>query len=121
MDNTITLVGNITRDPEYRVSQSGSGATSFGIAVNRRWQKDGEWQEQASFFDVSCFGALAEHVAESCAKGSRVMVSGRLEQQTWEKDGERKSKVHVVADDVGVSLRFTSLGAADVTENSEPF
>lgn len=110
MDNSITLVGNLTRDPEFR--SSASGVTSFGLAVNRRWQNrhTQEWEEATSFFDVTCFGGLAEHVAECCAKGDRLIVSGRLEQQTWEKDGERKSKVHVVADDVGVSLRFAPLG-----------
>ena len=106
--NTVTLVGNITRDPELRQTRAAPVA-SFGLAVNRRWSdSNGEWQEATSFFDVTCWKELAENVASSLPKGARVMVTGRLEQQSWESDGQRRYKVHVVADDVGPSLRWAT-------------
>ena len=101
-DNSITLVGNITRDPELRFLNSGQATTSFGLAVNRRWQnrQTQEWEEQTSFFDVVCWREMAENVAESLTRGSRVVVTGRLEQRTWEtQDGDKRSKIEVVADD----------------------
>jgi single-strand DNA-binding protein len=110
-DNTITVIGNITRDPELRFTATGQATTSFGLAVNRRWQnrQSQEWEEQTSFFDIVCWQSLADNVADSLAKGSRVIVSGRLEQRSWEtQDGERRSKVEIVADEVGPSLRWAT-------------
>lgn len=104
-DSNITLVGNLTRDPELKFTQSGKAQTRFSIAVNRRWQKNGEWEEQVSYFDVTCWAVLAENVANGVVKGNRVIVAGRLEQRTWEtKDGEKRSTVEVVADSVGLDL-----------------
>lgn len=104
--NTVTLTGNLTRDPEIRFTTGGRATCGFGLAVNRRYQQNGEWKEQVSFFNITAWGDLGENVAASIAKGDRVTVHGRLEQQTWEKDGEKKSAVEVVADEVGASLRF---------------
>lgn len=115
MSNTTTLSGNLTRDPEIRYTKDGQASATFGLAVNRRWQPRGsdEWEEATSFFDVVCWRDLAENVALSLVKGSRVIVTGRLDQRTWETDGgERRSRVEVTADDVGPSLRFTT---AEVT------
>ena len=104
-DSNITLVGNLTRDPELKFTQSGKAQTRFSIAVNRRWQKNGEWEEQVSYFDVTCWAVLAENVANGVVKGNRVIVLGRLEQRTWEtKEGEKRSTVEVVADAVGLDL-----------------
>ena len=106
-DSTITIVGNATAEPELRFTTGGKGNCSFGVAVSRRWQRDGEWQEQTSFFNVVTFGSLAENVAASIGKGTRVVVTGRLEQRTWEtKEGEKRSVVEIVADEVGPSLRW---------------
>jgi single-strand DNA-binding protein len=116
-DNTITLVGNITRDPELRFLNSGQATASFGLAVNRRWQnrQTQEWEEQTSFFDVVCWREMAENVAESLTRGARVVVTGRLEQRTWEtQEGEKRSKIEVVADEVAPSLRWAT---AQVTRN----
>jgi len=116
MSNTTTLSGNLTRDPEIRYTREGQASANFGLAVNRRWQTRGsdEWEEATSFFDVVCWRDLAENVALSLVKGSRVIVTGRLEQRTWENDaGERRSRVEVSADDVGPSLRFAT---AEVTK-----
>jgi single-strand DNA-binding protein len=114
MINT-TMSGNLTRDPEIRYTREGQPSASFGLAVNRRWQQKGsdEWEESTSFFDVVCWRDLAENVALSLVKGSRAVVAGRLEQRTWEtEDGDRRSKVELVAEDVGASLRFAT---AEVT------
>lgn len=111
MDNTVTLTGNVTRDPEIRYTPSGQTVTTFGLAVNRRWQnrQTNEWEEQTSFFDVKCWGQMAENVSESVDRGTRVVVSGRLEQRTWETDdGDKRSKVEVVADEVAPSLRWAT-------------
>jgi single-strand DNA-binding protein len=107
---TVTLVGNLTRDPEIRYTHDGQATAILGIAVNRR-RKDAarEREESTSFFDVVCWRELAENVALSLSKGTRVVVTGRLEQRTWESaDGSRRSKVEVVADDLGLSLRFAN-------------
>lgn len=111
------LVGNLTRDPELRFVASGQATASFGLAVNRVWtdRVSQERREQTSFFDVVCWGTLAENVAASLQKGDRAVVTGRLEQRTWEtQEGERRSKVEVVADEVSPSLRWAT---AKVTKN----
>lgn len=111
MSNTTTLSGNLTRDPEIRYSREGQANATFGLAVNRRWQIRGsdEWEEATSFFDVVCWRDLAENVALSLVKGSRVVVTGRLDQHVWETDaGERRSRVEVTAEDVGASLRYAT-------------
>jgi single-strand DNA-binding protein len=107
-----TITGNLTREPEIRYTRDGQATALLGVAVNRRWQDrtSKEWEESTSFFEVVCWRELAENVALSLAKGMRVVVSGRLEQRSWETDeGERRSKVEVVADDIGASLRFTTV------------
>jgi single-strand DNA-binding protein len=106
-DNTVTLVGNVTRDPELRYTSGGRGVASFGLAVNRRYQVNGEWQEQTSFFNVVAWGTLGENAAASLNKGTRVVVYGRLEQRSWEtQEGEKRSVVEVIADELGPSLRW---------------
>ena len=106
-DNTVTVVGNVTRDPELRYTTGGRGVASFGLAVNRRYQVNGEWQEQTSFFNVVAWGTLGENAAGSLNKGNRILVYGRLEQRTWEtQEGEKRSVVEIVADELGPSLRW---------------
>ena len=112
MDNTVTITGNATREPELRFTPSGQAVASFGVAVNRRWQnrQTQEWEEQVSFFDVAAWSQLAENISECLTKGSRVTVTGRLEQRSWEtQDGERRSKVEIVADDIAASLRWATV------------
>jgi len=107
--NSITLIGNLTRDPELRFTTGGRGVASFGLAVNRRYQQNGEWQEQTSFFNVVCWGDLGENAATSLTKGARAIVTGRLEQRSWETgEGEKRSVVEVIADEVGPSLRWAT-------------
>ena len=110
-DNSVTVIGNVTRDPELRFTASGQATATFGIAVNRRWmnRQTNEWQEAVSFLNVVCWREQAENAAESLHKGTRVIVTGRLEQRSWEtQDGEKKSIVEIVADEVGPSLRWAS-------------
>lgn len=114
-DNTITVVGNLTRDPELRFTQTGRARALLGIAVNRRWmnRQTNDREEQVSFFNVVCWAELAENVSESLAKGNRVVVTGRLEQRSWEtQDGEQRNVVEIVADEIAPSLRWAT---AEVT------
>ena len=107
MDNTITLVGNLTKDPELRFTGGGRAVASFGLAVSRRYQVNNEWQEQTSFFNVVAWGTLGENAAASLQKGNRIVVTGRLEQRSYEtQDGDKRSVVEVVADELGPSLRW---------------
>ena len=106
-ENSVTLFGNLTKDPELRYTPSGAGVASFGLAVNRRYQVNGEWQEQVSFFNIVAWRDLGENAAASLSKGMRVIVTGRLEQRSYEtKDGEKRSVTEVRADELGPSLRW---------------
>lgn len=106
-DNTVTVVGNITRDPELRFTAGGKGIASFGLAVNRRYQQNGEWQEKVSFFNVTAWDQLGENAAASLTKGTRIIVTGRLEQREYEtNNGEKRNVVEIVADELGPSLRW---------------
>ena len=121
MTNATTITGNLTREPEIRYTKEGQATAQLGVAVNRRWQDKAtqEWQEATSFFDVICWRDLAENVALSLSKGMRVVVTGRIEQRSWETDeGEYRSKVETVAEEIGPSLHFAT---ADVrgTERRE--
>lgn len=103
-----TIIGNVTRDPELRFTPNGAAVATFGVAVNRRWQnRTGDWDEKVSFFDVVAWRDLGEHVTESIQKGMRVIVVGRLDQRTWETDqGDKRSKIELVADSIGPDLRW---------------
>jgi single-strand DNA-binding protein len=109
--NSITVVGNLTRDPEMRYTASGVSTATFGVAVNRSWrnQQTNEWEERTSFFNIVCWRGLAENVAASLKKGTRIVATGRLEQRSWETEqGEKRSVVEIVADDVAPSLLFAT-------------
>jgi single-strand DNA-binding protein len=106
-DSNVTIVGNLTRDPELRFTAGGKGVASFGVAVNRRYQVNGEWQEKVSFFNVTAWDQLGENAAASLTKGARIIVTGRLEQREYEtKEGEKRNVVEIVADELGPSLRW---------------
>jgi single-strand DNA-binding protein len=108
-ENTITLVGNLTRDPELRFTTGGRGVASFGIAVGRRYQVNGEWQEQTSYFNITAWGQLGENAAATLAKGARVIVTGRLEQREYTtREGDKRTAIEVVADELGPSLRWAT-------------
>lgn len=110
MSNNVTLIGNLVDDPELRFTPSGIALAKLRFAVNRSWKdKNDEWQEQTSFFTGTVWREQAESVAESLQKGTRVIVTGRLEQRTWENDqGENRSVVEIQIDEVGPSLRWAT-------------
>ena len=127
--SSITIAGNLTRDGEIRYTRDGQATTALSVAVNRRWQnrQTQEWEESTtSFFDVICWRDLAENAALSLTRGARIVVTGRLEQRSWETDdGETRTKVELVADDIGASLRFATVDIHKVerhasTEDTEP-
>jgi len=118
-ENSVTLVGNITRDPELRFTQGGRGVASFGLAVNRRYQQNGEWQEQTSFFNITAWAELGENAAASLTKGSRVIVTGRLQQREYEtREGEKRTIVEVIADELGPSLRWAQAQVERIQRDS---
>lgn len=108
--NTITVVGNLTRDPELRYTQSGKATVTVGIAVNRRYQLNGEWQEATTYMNVVAWDQLAENIAASLTKGARIMASGRLDVREYEgRDGVKRTSVDIVADEVGATLRWATV------------
>lgn len=117
MSNSITVVGNLTRDPELRYTPSGAAVAKFGIAVNRFYtNRSGEKVEQTDFFNVNAWRNLAENVAESLATGSRVIVSGRLQSRSWEtEEGQKRTVVEIEADEVGPSLRWATAKVTKAT------
>lgn len=99
--NKAIVAGNLTRDPEIRTTQGGMPVMSFGIAVNeRRRNAAGEWEDRPNYIDCTMFGARAESVSRFLSKGSKVAVEGRLRWSQWEKDGERRSKIEIVVDEI---------------------
>lgn len=99
--NQVTLMGNLTRDPELRQTPTGQNVTSFSLALNRSYKdQSGEWQEATDYIDIVCWGPLAERVSQYLSKGRRCLVQGRLQSRSWEQDGNKRSKVEVLANDV---------------------
>lgn len=97
--NRVVLMGNLTRDIELRYLPSGMAVSEFSLAVNdRRKTSEGNWVDEASFFDITLFGRTAEVASEYLSKGSPVLIEGRLKQDTWEKDGQKRSKVKVIGE-----------------------
>ncbi len=110
--NTITICGNVVRDPELRLTSNGTPTTTFGVAVNRRvFSKTDTPTEVVSFFNVVAWNGLAENVCESLHRGARIVVVGRLDQRSWEVEGEqggRRTTYELVAEDIGSSFKFAT-------------
>lgn len=99
--NQVTLMGNLTRDPELRQTPNGQSVCSFSLALNRSYKdQSGQWQEATDYIDIVAWGPLAERVAQYLSKGRRCLVQGRLQSRSWEQDGQKRSKVEVLANDV---------------------
>lgn len=99
--NQVILMGNLTRDPELRQTPNGQNVCSFSLALNRSYKgADGNWQEATDFIDIVAWGPLGERVAQYLSKGRPCLVNGRLQSRSWEQDGQKRSKVEVVAQDV---------------------
>jgi single-strand DNA-binding protein len=110
-ENSVTLVGNLTDDPELRYTPNGAAVCKFRIAVNRRMPDgNGGWKDgEASYFSVNCWRGLAENVAETLTRGTRVVVAGRLQYRAWEnQDGDKRSAVEIEADEIGPSLKWAT-------------
>jgi single-strand DNA-binding protein len=110
MSAQITIIGNLTRDPELKFLGNDSTVVKLSVAVNRRVKgKNGEFTESTSFFNVGAFGTLAENTADSLHQGNRVIVTGRIEQRTWDKeDGTKGTAVEIVAEAIGPDLRWNN-------------
>lgn len=117
-DNSVTIIGTATRDPELRYTPSGATVATLGIARNTRRRDGDEWVDgDPQFYDVKCWGSLAENVAETVTQGQRVVVFGELEYRSWETDeGDKRSKVEIKAEAIGPDLRWAS---AHVTKNEK--
>ena len=99
--NQVILMGNLTRDPELRQTPNGQSVTSFSLALNRSYKAaDGSWTEATDYIDVVAWGPLGERVAQYLTKGRPCLVNGRLQSRSWEKEGKKRSKVEVNAQDV---------------------
>ena len=99
--NQVILMGNLTRDPEVRTTPSGQSVCSFSLALNRTWKdQSGQQQEAVDYIDVVAWGQLGERVGQYLTKGRRCLVTGRLQQRSWDQDGQKRSKVEVLATDV---------------------
>ena len=105
--NRVIISGNLTRDPELRRTQSGMAIMSFGVAVNdrRRNQQTGEWEDYANFVDCTMFGNRAESVSNYLMKGTKVAIEGKLRYSSWERDGNKRSKLEVVVDELEFMTR----------------
>lgn len=104
-----TVIGNLTRDPELRYTTGGRAVASMGVASSRRYQRNGEWEEEVSFFNVVAWGDLGEHVAQSLVKGNRVIVVGRWTQRSYDdREGNKRSVIEVMADSIGPDLRWAT-------------
>lgn len=114
--NQVTLMGNLTRDPELRQTPTGQTVTSFSLALNRSYKdQSGEWQEATDYIDIVAWGPLAERVAQYLSKGRRCLVQGRLQSRSWEQEGQKRSKVEVLANDVTF---LDSRGGGDNSDGS---
>lgn len=116
--NRVILIGNLTRDPEMRFTPAGTNVTNFGLAVNRRYtNKAGEKVDTADFFNIVCWGKLAELVSQNITKGAPVAVDGRLQYRAWEAaDGQKRSTVEIVAENV----QFLGKSSLGVEKGFEP-
>ncbi len=104
--NKVTLMGNITNDPELRFTPGGSGVLNFGLATNRSYQKDNNWTDEVTFHNIVVWRS-AENLAKRVKKGTRVYVEGRLQVRTWENaEGHKQYKTEIVADDVILVARY---------------
>lgn len=130
--NKALIYGNITRDPELKALPSGQNVCSFSVATNRTYKdRDGKKQEQTDFHNIVCFGKTADNVAQYMKKGSAIFVEGRIQTRSWEKDGEKKYRTEIVAEQVqfgpkregtvSVSKNETADEGAEIGSEEIPF
>lgn len=105
--NRAVISGNLTRDPEVRSTSGGMEVMTFGVAVNdrRKNQQTGEWDDYPNFIDVTVFGARVPGLSRLLSKGTKVAVEGKLRWSQWERDGQKRSKIELIADEIEVMSR----------------
>ena len=114
--NNIQILGNMVRDCELKYAQSGTAIGSFGIAVNKKIKnQSGGYDDKAMFFDVTAFGKTAENINKFFGKGSRILISGELDFQSWEKDGQKRSKVGIICH------QFDFIDRKDSTQSNDSY
>jgi len=125
--NQVVLMGNLTRDPDLRQTPNGQNVCSFSLALNRSYKDQaGEWKEVTDFVDIVAWGPLGERVAQYLSKGRRCFVQGRLQSRSWEQDGQKRSKLEVLANDVtfldsrGTSGESEEVSSETPTETTKP-
>ena len=121
--NRVLISGNLTRDPELRATASGMPVLGLGVAVNdrRKNQSTGEWEDYPNFIDCTMFGSRAEAIANFLSKGSKVAIEGKLRWSQWERDGQKRSKLEVIIDEIEfLSSRDSSSQASHVREIEIP-
>ena len=122
-ENSVTLVGNLTDDPELRFTAQGAAVANFRIAVSKRIKdpQTNEWKDgDTSFFRINVWRQLAENVAESLTRGTRVVVTGTLKMRQWEtQEGEKRSVVEVEATEVGPSLKWATAKIEKTSRQSQ--
>lgn len=113
--NSVNISGNLTRSPELRETTGGTTILSFGVAVNdrRKNPQTGEWEDYPNFVDCILFGKRADSLSRILTKGMKVSVSGRLHYSSWEKDGQRRSKIEVIAEDIDLMQRKGDSNGSD--------
>jgi single-strand DNA-binding protein len=120
--NKVLISGNLTRDPELRATASGMPVLGMGVAVNdrRKNQSTGEWEDYPNFIDCTMFGSRAESVSRYLSKGSKVAIEGKLRWSQWERDGQKRSKIEVIIDEIEfLSARDNSASTAPVRREVE--
>jgi single-strand DNA-binding protein len=120
--NRVNISGNLTRDSELRQTQSGTAVLSFGVAVNdrRRNPQSGEWEDYANFVDCVMFGARAEAISRYLTKGTKVAIEGKLRYSSWERDGQRRSKLEVIVDEIEFMSRGDGQGSYRSSAPQQP-
>lgn len=119
--NKVTLLGNLTRDPELRTTPNGRSVCSFSLAVNRSWKgADGTTQEAVDFFDCVAWAKAGELISQYTQKGRALLVSGRLQSRSWEQDGQKRSKVEVVVEDFNFISDGRGGGGAPASKSPAP-
>ena len=120
--NKVFISGNLTRDCELRATASGTQVLSFGVAVNdrRRNPQSGEWEDYPNFVDVTVFGARAEALSRYLSKGTKVALSGKLRYSSWERDGQKRSKLEVIAEEIEFLSRDGDVARTAAPQQAAP-
>ena len=118
--NCVFIVGRLTRDMEVKYTSGGMAIGKFSLAVNRKKKSGEQWVDEASFFDVTCFGKTAENLSQYMTKGKQVGVDGSLHQDRWEKDGQNMSRVVINADNIQLLGGGTEQSASAPSRKTEP-